>query len=242
MSSTVYLKTEMLRTVRNRRFFIFSLGFPVVLYLIIAGSNRSQKLGGIPFALYFMTGMVAWGSMAAVMAGGARIALERQVGWNRQLRITPLSARAYFGSKFFTGYVMAGISIVLLYALGISFGVSLPVSSWLEMTALILIGLLPFAVLGILFGHLLTPDSMGPAMGGITSLFAILGGAWGPVATSGVLLDISKLIPTYYLVQAGKVALDKHGWPAEGWIVMIVWTGALARLSRWVYARDTGRA
>ena len=49
------------------------------------------------------------------------------------------------------------------------------------MTGLILIGLLPFAALGIVFGHLLTPDSIGPAMGGATALLAILGGTWFPI-------------------------------------------------------------
>ena len=86
----------MLRTIRNRRFFIFSLGFPVILFLVIAGPNRHLKLDGIPFALYYMTGMTAFGTMSAVLAGGARIALDREVGWNRQLRITPLTTRAYF--------------------------------------------------------------------------------------------------------------------------------------------------
>jgi ABC-2 type transport system permease protein len=242
VSSTTYLRYEAIRTLRNRRFFIFSLGFPVVLYLVIAGPNRHQKLGGIPFALYFMTGMVAWGTMAAVMAGGARIALERQVGWHRQLRITPLTTRAYFGAKVATGYGMAAVSIALLFTLGASFGVRLSAGAWLTMTGLILVGLIPFAILGILLGHLLTADSMGPAMGGITSLLALLGGAYGPVASTGVMLTIVKGLPSYWLVQAGKSALTGHSWPASAWIVVAVWSLVLLRLTAYVYQRDTARA
>ena len=37
--------------------------------------------------------------MVAVIAGGARIAAERAVGWNRQLRLTPLSARSYLAPR-----------------------------------------------------------------------------------------------------------------------------------------------
>jgi ABC-2 type transport system permease protein len=242
VSASTYTRFEMLRTFRNRRFFIFSLGFPVVLYVVIAGSNRHQKLGGIPLPLYFMTGMVAFGTMSAVMAGGARIALEREVGWNRQLRITPLSTRDYFGAKLLTGYGMATISIGLLYALGASFGVRLSASAWLLMTGLILVGLIPFAVLGIMLGHLLTSESMGPAMGGITALFALLGGAWGPVATTGVMRTIAEVLPSYWLVQAGKSALNHQAWGLEGWIVIAVWTIALIRLTVFAYQRDTGRA
>ena len=41
---------------------------------------------------YYMVGLLAFGAMVAVLSGGARIAAERTVGWNRQLRLTPLSA------------------------------------------------------------------------------------------------------------------------------------------------------
>ena len=34
------------------------------------------------------------------------------------------------------------------------------------MTGFILVGLIPFAALGIVIGHLVTPDSVGPVMGG----------------------------------------------------------------------------
>ena len=74
-----------------------------------------------------------------------------------------------------------------------------------------------FAVLGILLGHVLTVDSMGPAIGGITALLALLGGAWGPiVGSSGVLHDVVQLIPSYWLVQAADSALSGGLWPLRG--------------------------
>jgi ABC-2 type transport system permease protein len=242
MSAGTYTRFELLRTLRNRRFFIFSLAFPVILFLVIAGPNRHQTLGGIPFALYYMTGMITFGTMTAVMAGGGRIALEREVGWNRQLKITPLTNWAYFQAKLLTGYVMAAISIVLLYGLGSAFGVRLSLGSWLTMTGLILVGLIPFAILGVLLGHLMSADTLGPALGGITSIFALLGGAWGPFAEHGALNAATKLLPSYWLVQAGKSAFGNVAWPAEGWIVIAVWSAILVRLAILAYRRDTGRA
>ena len=61
MSRSTYIRYEVLRTFRNRRFFFFSLGFPLILFLVIAGPNRHSTLDGIAFPLYYMTGMVAWG-------------------------------------------------------------------------------------------------------------------------------------------------------------------------------------
>ena len=240
-TSATYVKYELLRAFRNKRFMIFSLVFPLVLFFLVAAPNRNAKLGGINFALYYMSGMLAYGSMAAVLSGGARIAQERSVGWHRQIRITPLSTRTYFATKILSGYAIASLSIILLYAAGMSVGVRLTLPHWLELTGYVLVALIPFAVIGIILGHLLTVDSMGPAMGGITALFSLLGGAWGPLAQTGWLHSLVEWLPSYWLVQAGKTALGGDAWPAKAWIVIGLWTFVGIRVAVGVYQRDTKR-
>jgi ABC-2 type transport system permease protein len=240
-TSATYLRYELVRSFRNKRFMIFSLVFPLVLFYLVAGPNRGAKLGGINFAVYYMAGMLSYGAMAAVLGAGARIAAERSVGWHRQLRITPLSVRTYFATKIVSGYAIGALTIVLMYAAGMSIGVRLSVVHWLELTGYVLVALVPFAVMGIVMGHLLTVDSMGPAMGGITALFALLGGAWGPLAQHGWLHSVVELLPSYWLVQAGGTAVGADAWPSKAWIVIAVWTVVLARLAVHVYQRDTGR-
>jgi ABC-2 type transport system permease protein len=245
MNSLAYTGFELKRTLRNKRFFIFSLGFPLVLYYLIALPNRDQQNlngSGLSAPLYFMVGLAAFGTMAAVLSSGARIAGERSVGWNRQLRLTPLSVRGYFRAKIVTAYVSALSTIVLMYAAGTTLGVRLSADRWLSMTALMLVALIPFAGLGILGGHLLTVDSVGPAMGGSTALFAFLGGIWYPIDKQGALYDIAQCLPSYWLVQASHVALGGSAWPARGWLVIGVWSVAAAALAGWAYRRDTGRA
>jgi ABC-2 type transport system permease protein len=244
VSSYAYARFELIRAFRNRRFLTFALAFPLVLYLLIAGANRNeQDIGntGISAPLYFMVGLVSFGAVTAVLSIGARIAAERSVGWNRQLRITPLRARAYFRAKVVTGYLTAIASIALLYVAGVSLGVRLSAGDWLEMTGLILIALLPFAALGVLLGHFLTADSAGPAIGGATALFAFLGGTWFPLG-DGTLHDIGQWLPSYWLVQASHVSLGGSDWGYRGWLVIAVWTVALAALAVRAYRRDTQRA
>ncbi|MGH2928743.1 MAG: ABC transporter permease [Solirubrobacteraceae bacterium] len=239
-----YLKYETLRVFRNKQNFIFSLIFPLVFFYVIVGANGdAPDLDGISFATYYMTGMIGFGTMGAVISGGARIAFERDIGWNRQLRITPLSPRGYFRTKVITAYVMAAISIVLIYAAGLSMGVSMPVGRWLQMTGLLLVGLIPFAAMGVMFGHLINSDSMGPVMGGGMSLFALIGGAWFPIGgTSGFMHDLVRLIPSFWLVQAGKSSVPSaRAWTAEAWIVVAVWSVLLIAGAVWAYRRDTQR-
>jgi ABC-2 type transport system permease protein len=245
MSIAAYTRLELLRTFRNRRFTVFAFGFPLVLYLLIAGPNRhTENLAGsgIPAPVYFMVGLLTFGTMNAMLSAGARIAAERSTGWNRQLRITPLSARTYFRTKVLTGYATCLVTIALLYAAGFALGVRLPARDWLEMTWLVLVGLIPFAALGILLGHLLSADSVGPALGGATALLAFLGGVWFPLGHGGVLHAIGQALPSYWLVQAAHVGTGGSGWGAHGWAVIAVWAAGATVLARRAYVRDTKRA
>lgn len=241
--TATYLRFDLLRTFRNPRFFIFSFGFPLILYIVIAGPNKGEtnfESTGISAPLYYMIGLAAFGAMMATISSGARIAGERSVGWNRQLRITPLRAGSYLGAKVLTAYAMAITSILLMYASGFVLGVRLPVGDWLEMTLLILVGLVPFAALGIVIGHLMTVDSIRPVMGGVASLLALLGGTWFPI-TSGFMYDLARLLPSHWLVQASHVGAGAGAWSAQGWIVIAAWSIGLSLLAAKVYRRDTAR-
>lgn len=244
--NATYLRFELLRLIRNKRFFVFSLGFPLALFLFIAGANKHQTvdLGGysLKFPLYYMVSMASYGAMIASIAGGARIAAERSVGWNRQLRLTPLTPRAYFRAKVVTSYLMALLSIALLFAAGLAYGVTIhPVGRWFEMTGLLLLGLAPFVALGIFVGHLVTVDSMGPAIGGGTAFFSFLGGQWFPLPDHGFLHYLSEGIPSHWLTQAGRIGIGGQAWGTTGWIVVVVWTVVAALLAVWAYRRDTAR-
>jgi ABC-2 type transport system permease protein len=121
--NATYLKYEVVRTLRNRQGFIFSLAFPLVMFFLIAGPNKGDKNfgnSGIPAVTYYMVGLIAFGTIGAVMSGGARISVDRAAGWNRQLRLSPLPPRTYLASKLLIGYLIAGMTIIVLYAAGIS--------------------------------------------------------------------------------------------------------------------------
>jgi ABC-2 type transport system permease protein len=243
MNALTYGRYELVRTFRNKRFFVFSLGFPLALYYLTATANRhEQDLGGsgISAPLYLMVGLAAFGAMNAMLATGARIAGERSVGWNRQLRLTPLSTRTYFRVKVLTAYVTAMLTIGLLYIAGATLGVRLGATDWLEMTLLMFVGLVPFAGLGIVMGHLLTTQSIGPAMGGTTALLGFLGGVWYPI-TGGAMQKVAEALPSYWLVQASHVGLGGQGWSHTGWLVVAAWSAAAAVVARHAYRRDTQR-
>jgi ABC-2 type transport system permease protein len=242
MTRSTYLRYEVLRNFRNWRFLFLTLAFPLVLYFAVASANRHATFNGIAFTVYFMAAMATLGTMASVVSSAAVIAADRSTGWTRQMRITPLTVGTYFSARVLNGYLRAVLTIVLVGLAGTALGVRLSATQWVTVVGLLLVGLIPFAVLGILLGHLLKADSSAVAMGGIVTLFALLGGVYGfQIAKSGPMFQVIKAIPSYWLVQAAKTAIGHGGWPAEGWIVIAVWTLLLAALAVFVYQRDTHR-
>lgn len=241
MRSSTHVRYEILRTFRNRITLAVTLALPLVIYYSIASGNRHATSSGIAFPLYFMTGMAAYGAMFAAVSPGAHIAIDRARGWTRQTRITPLRARAYFAAKVLTAYLVALPALALLFGAGASLGVRLGAAQWLEMAGLLLVGLPPFVLMGLILGHLIAGDTLAPAVAGLVMLFALFGGAYGAFFDSGAMLTVVKLIPSFWLVQAGKAALRHRDWPAEGWIVVAAWTAALVPVAVVAYRRDTAR-
>jgi ABC-2 type transport system permease protein len=238
-----YIRMEILRTFRGRRAFVFSFVFPLVLFWVIAAPQADDDIGQglhITVGLYYMVTMAAYGAMIATASAGARIAAERESGWTRQLRISPLPVFAYFRTKVLVAYLTAVTAMLLLYASGYVEGVRIGAGRWLEMTGLILVGLVPFAALGIWLGHVLTTDAMGPALGGGIGLLALVGGFWFPI-TDGFIHDAGQLLPSWWLVQASHVALGGDAWPAKGWAVVGFWAVALTLAAARAYRRDSGR-
>ena len=87
-------KAEVNRLRRNRRYFIFTLLFPVVLYLAVGRQNAHAY--GVDFKAFYMLAMATLGAFSGALTGNAqRIAQEKKDGWIRQLRLTPLPANGY---------------------------------------------------------------------------------------------------------------------------------------------------
>jgi ABC-2 type transport system permease protein len=242
--NATYARFEMKRLFRNRQNFIFSLIFPVIMFFAIAGANRDTVIAdGVTFARFYMAGMIAFGTLAAVFSGGARIAAEREIGWNRQLRLTPLTPRVYLQTKILTSYVLALISLLLVTASALILGAHFTARDWFEGVGLVLLALIPFTALGVMVGHLVKSDSLGPVIGGGISLFAIAGGAYFPIGTgSGFVHDLIRIVPSFWLVQASKTGVGGESWTPEAWVVVAVWTVLLTAGAVWAYRRDTRRA
>ena len=201
MARTLALTAAELRRVfRNRRYFIFTVAFPVVIYLFVARSVKTTAYG-VSFGAYYMIAMATLGAFSGTLNGNAqRISQEKKEGWIRQLRLTPLPANAYVVAKLIASMVTSVPAITIVFLLGSFYGqVDMPLWKWVVIAVAIWFGTFIFAALAVAIGYRISPDAVQPVAMIIFFGFSILGGLWFPL--SGGMADFAKFTPTYQVVK-----------------------------------------
>ena len=114
------LGIELKRMLRNRRTIIFTLIFPAALLLVFGGQAGWQdKAGSGNVAAYILISMALYGAALTAAAGGSMVALERALGWSRQLRLTPLNPVAYIVMKATVALAMGALAIAAVNVAGL---------------------------------------------------------------------------------------------------------------------------
>jgi len=225
-------RLEIMRVRRNRRYLIFTVGFPVVLYLLL-GKQVTANAEGVSFHAYYMVAMGMFGAFSGALTGNAqRISQEMKDGWIRQLRLTPLPANAYVVSKILTSMATTVPSIVIVLLLGRFYGgVNIPVWQFLIIAITIWFGATIFAALAVAIGYRYQPDQVQPIAVAVYFVFAILGGLLFPIA--GTLQKSGEVTPTY---DAAKIAIDviaNISVPVGLIIGLVIWLAVFIGLATW---------
>jgi ABC-2 type transport system permease protein len=231
MSGTLALaRAELKRLQRNRRYFIFTVGFPVVLYLLL-GRSIPNKAYGIAFPAYYMLTMATFGAFSGALNGNSqRISQEMKDGWIRQLRLTPLPANAYVFSKIIVSMATTVPSIVIVLLLGRFYGnVHLPAWEWPAIAVTLWFGSTIFAALAVAIGYKFQPDQVQPISLVVYFFFAILGGLWFPL--SGFLAKVGKFTPTYDAVKIGTDVILGASVSVGLAVGLVVWLGIFVALA-----------
>ncbi|MGI5428412.1 ABC transporter permease [Streptomyces sp. CA-179760] len=242
------IKLELTRALRNRKFLFFSVIYPSVLFLIIAGNaDSTTKVPGTGLTLptYMMVSMASFGALTAVLMGNSeRIAKEREGGWVRQLRLTTLPGRGYVLAKTASAAVVSLPSIVIVFVIAAAVkDVRLDAWQWLALTGAIWAGSLVFAALGVAIGYLATGDAVRP----ITMItyfgLSMLGGLWMPTTTfPDWLQDIAKWLPTHAYAALGQAIEQSRAPHVQDLVVLVVSFALFAGGAAWLYRKDTLKA
>ncbi|RAP74524.1 ABC transporter permease [Paenibacillus montanisoli] len=241
-ATIAHCKAELLRTARNRRFVIFSVVMPIIFYFLfsnIVGDN--EIVGGVNWSAYYLMSMTCYGIIGASFSTfSIRLSRERSQGWIRMLRITPLPAWAYILSKIVSQAVINLFIVVMMFLIGgISKGIDLPVSAWIESGLWIWLGGLSFMTLGTLFGTMRNPDAV-QVLSMITYMgLSVVGGLWMPVETmSSTMRKIAELLPTYRLGQGAWNLIAGGSLSWEGIGILAAYVVVLMAASTWIMKKQ----
>jgi ABC-2 type transport system permease protein len=234
-----YLRFEVRRLLRDRRYVIFTIALPLGIYLLYTHTGgQDARVNGTAVATYLMVSMAAYGAMGgAIGATGGRLAAERDSGWVRQLRATPLPAHGYVTVKLLAALLLA-LPAVLLVALtgALVNGVHLEAARWAELIGLLWIGTLPFAALGILLGYLLDASSAQPVMLGVYMALAVLGGLWAPLDTLPAgMRTLAHALPSYHFADLGWRTVAGAAPTATDALALAGWAVLFGALALWRY-------
>lgn len=234
-----FLGFELRRAARDLRILFFLIAFPVLLYLIVAGTSGRSAPG---FGTTFLASMAVWSVIGAGMwTAGPQLCRERASGWIRQLRVTPLSSRAWLVTKLVQGCLMAVPGVVALGVAAVAKEhVHLSAGAWAALGATVVIGTIPFVFLGLIIGLWLDAQTGQVAQMLALMLLAFLGGLFIPLSVmpSG-LRDVARALPSYRLASVGWDVLGGHGPATADVAVLAAWTLALAGGAIWLWRRES---
>ena len=239
MGGTLALaRIEIVRLRRNKRYMMFTLALPVVLYLLVAKQVQHVTAYGVAYKAYYMVAMASLGAFSGALTGNAqRISQERKDGWIRQLRLTPLPPQSYVIAKVIASLATSIPSIVIVLLLGRFYGgVELAGWKWVVIGVAVWVGTLVFAALAVAIGYRFMPDTVQPMAMFVYLIMTFLGGVW--FALTGVLQDIGQVLPTYQIIKVGTDVIGTGTVPVGSVAVILAWLAGFVILA-WLAVRAT---
>jgi ABC-2 type transport system permease protein len=208
---------EFLRVLRTPSFALPSLLFPCLFYVLfgVLLNKGSGDAARYLLATYGVFGVMGVG----LFAFGVTVALEREQGFLIYKRALPMPPGAYLFAKMAMAMLFAMIISLLLATLAATLGgVELRASQWLLLWVVNVVGVLPYAALGLFIGTLIGGQGA-PAVVNLLYLpMAFLSGLWLPLKLLPAW--IAKFAPVWPSYHHSQIALKVIGMDAGGSLAM----------------------
>ncbi len=231
-----FLRFEIARTLRNTRFLVMLIAFPVLIYLIYAKQHGTSQ--GLTAATLLLVSMAVYSGMGSAMfASGPQLARERQNGWMRQLRISPIATRGWFAAKLAQAILVIIPGLTALIVLALTYGhVHMAAGRLGVFVAVLVAGAIPFCALGLVIGLMFDGQTAQVAQMITLLVLAFLGGIfiqWSNLP-HGMQL-IGQVLPSYHLAQLGWNAAAGRALGLANIAVLAAWTAGLGLIAarRW---------
>ncbi|WP_190823521.1 ABC transporter permease [Saccharopolyspora pogona] len=214
----------------------FSIVMPVGFFALFVSLYGKMPVGATPAG----TGMLAtFGTFAVLSVSltnpGIGVAGDRERGWLRAKRVSAVPIGVTLAAKLVAVLPYSvGVLLAMTATAALTGALDISVVELLRVFAVLVLGALPFALLGLAVGFQAGPNATAAILNAILFPSAVLSGLWMPLE---ILPDffghIAQFLPTYHLAQLALAQLS--GDAVVGHVLVLVAatcvTAALAAMS-----------
>lgn len=194
--------------------YIFCLGFPLVMLVIMSIVNQSipPEAGMTIFNIENLSGGIAmFGQSFIMLFTCLTVSKDRSGAFLTRLYASPMRSVDFIAGYTLPVLLLAVIQSAITFAASmiaaVVLGGSVSVGGALFAVAVLIPGAVFFIAAGLLFGSLFNEKAAPGLCSIIISLASLLGCVWFDAdSAGGVMLDVCKALPFYHCVKAARMA------------------------------------
>lgn len=233
-----HARVQAVELLRYPGFVLPTLALPALFFLLFAAPRADADDAGRFMALYAAFAVLG----VAFFQFGVGIAAERASPWELFLRTLPVEPLVRLSARLLVGLVFAGAAALAVVVVALTATpVDLPAAAWPALAAAILLGGVPFGLLGIAIGYLTAPRAALALANLLYLLLAYAGGLWtSPEALPDLVARISPWLPTRQWAELVSAAADGAAPPIVASVGLIAYALGFGALALVAFRRDEG--
>jgi ABC-2 type transport system permease protein len=231
-------RVELAMTLRRGESLMVTIAIPVGILVFFGKVDAlSNTLKGDPID-FLVPGVLALAVMANAMVSlGIATGFERRYGVLKRLGSTPLSRSGLLAAKTVNVLLVELVQAAVIIATGLALGWD-PDAGIVLAIAVLLVGTVAFAGIGMLMAGTLRAEANLAAANGLFLVLMFLGGMAYPLAKLPNALEaVARLLPAAALSECVRAVLQADTVPVGALTVLVIWAVAAplaaARWFRW---------
>lgn len=208
---------EMRGIYREPTALFFAVVMPVMFFALFASLFGGEQLDAVgrPVGTTMLATFGAYGVIVTAMTTpGIGLAEARERGWLRQLKVSPVPIPVTLTAKVIATLPYCVGILTAMTATAAALGVlQISVLEWVMLVLALVIGSLPFALIGLAVGSLASGNATTAILNAIIIPMAVAGGLWFPLEMlPGWMMSIARWLPTHHLSRVALAALHSQPW------------------------------
>jgi ABC-2 type transport system permease protein len=223
----VEIADELRAIVREPTALFFSILMPVGFFALFVSAFGGERAGPVPARTAMLATYGTFGVLAVtLMNPGIGVAADRERGWLRAKRVAAVPVAVTLAAKVVAALpYAAGVLVAMTATAALTGSLGVPAGPLLRVGGVLLLGCLPFALLGMAVGFQAGSNASAAILNAILLPSAVMSGLWMPLEVlPDFVATIAPLLPTYHL---GQLALAQVvGGDAAGHVLVLTATTA----------------